>query len=67
METDTKAYTTIAQNTSSTKPVQTVPAYFTGSEAAIKKYILTYHKKINYAISNAFRTASESIPQKLTV
>jgi hypothetical protein len=47
METDTKAYTTIAQNTSSTKPVQTVPAYFTGNEAAIKEYILTYHKKIN--------------------
>jgi hypothetical protein len=47
METDTKAYTAISQNTSSTKPVQTVPAYFTGNETAIKEFILTYHKKIN--------------------
>jgi len=47
MEVDTKAYTAIAQNTSSTKPMQTVPAYFTGSEAAIKEYVLTYHKKTN--------------------
>lgn len=47
MEADTKAYTTIVQNTSSTKAIQTVPAYFTGNETAIKEYILTYHKKIN--------------------
>ena len=46
-EADTKAYTAINQNTSSTKPMQTVPAYFTGTETAIKKYILAYHKKIN--------------------
>ncbi len=47
METDTKAYTTISQNTSSNKPMQTVPAYFKGTETAIKEYILTYHKKTN--------------------
>ena len=47
IEADTKAYTSIAQNTSSTKPIQTTPAYYTGSEIAIKDYILSYHKKIN--------------------
>lgn len=46
-EADTKAYTAITQNTSSTKPMHTVPAYFTGTEIAIKKYILAYQKKIN--------------------
>ena len=46
-EADTKAYTAITQNTSSTKPMHTVPAYYTGIEIAIKKYILAYQKKIN--------------------
>lgn len=46
-EADTKAYRAITQNTSSTKPMHTVPAYFTGTEIAIKKYILAYQKKIN--------------------
>jgi hypothetical protein len=46
-ETETKAYTTIAQNTSSTKAIQTTPAYFTGKEIGIKEYVLAYHKKIN--------------------
>ncbi len=46
-EADTKAYTTIAQNTSSTKPSQTSLAYYNGSETAIKEYVLGYHKKTN--------------------
>ncbi len=46
-EADTKAYTTIAQNTSSTKPSQTSLAYYNGSETAIKAYVLGYHKKTN--------------------
>lgn len=46
-EADTKSYAGIAQNTSSTMAAQTTPAYFKGSEIAIKEYILTYHKKTN--------------------
>ncbi len=47
MESESRAYTTIAQNTTVTKPIQNTPASYIGGERSIKDYILAYHKKIN--------------------
>ena len=47
METESRAYTTVAQNTTATKPAQNTLANYIGGEAFIKEYILAYHKKIN--------------------
>lgn len=47
MESESRAYTTTAQNTKATKSTQNTVANYVGGEASIKDYILTYSKKIN--------------------
>ena len=48
-ESESRAYTPTTQNTTAAKPTQNSPANYVGGEAAIKDYILIYHKKINSA------------------
>lgn len=49
METESRAYTATAQNTSATKPTKNTSANYIGGEASIKEYVLVYHQKINSA------------------